>query len=254
LKGLSCQRFAYSVYLCVSQNMDNQKILNLLEEQRESLFTKLKAISISGLYKEKYDDIKAGRVFVFDNGRKKMLSDLKRLSKDTSLDSSFKNKVDEYVKLDNDALIIYFQKEFERVLNEIIISAKQDEIQALFIEYDFYYHFTSNIICYGRQEYPIIEEPRYITNEYDYNKQVLFIDNGINFQPAWINCEEFDGLDYLDINYKLEDLFRLHSRVLLHKALADLDLNGKLDLFRNRPFSFYINEHDSEVMMLYRMN
>jgi len=234
--------------------MDNQKILKLLEDQREDLFRKLKVTSISGLYKEQYDDIKAGRVFVFDNGERQMLSDLKRLSKNTSLDSSFKNKVTEYLNLDNDALITYFQRDFERVFNEIIISGKQDKIQALFIEYDFYYHYTSNIICYGLQEYPIIEEPRYITNEYDYNKQVLVIDNGINFQPAWVDCEEFDNLDYLDINYEIENLFKLHSRTLLHKALHNLNINGKLNLFTNRPFSFYINEHDSEVMMLYRMN
>ena len=233
--------------------MDNPKILNLLEKQRDSLFEKLKGTSISVLYKEQYDDIKAGRVFVFDNGERQMLSDLKKLSKDISLDSSFKTKVTQYLSLDNDTLITYFQKEFERILNEIIISGKQDEIQALFLEYDYYYHYTSSITCYGRQEYPVIEEPRYITKEYDYNKQILFLDNGINFQPAWIDCEEFGDLDYLDINFELESLFQLHSRTLLHKALDNLNTNSKLNLFRNRPFSFYINKHDSEVMMLYRL-
>ena len=234
--------------------MDNQQILKLLEEQRDSLFRKLKATSISGLYKEEYDDIKAGRVFVLDNGERQMLSDLKRLSKNTSLDGPFKNKVAEYVNLDNDALIDYFQKQFERVFSEIIISGKQDEIQALFIEYDFYYHYKSIIICFGRQDYPVIEKPRYITNEYDSNKQVLFVDNGINFQPAWVDCEEFGDLEYLDINYELEDLFKLHSRTLLHKALDRLNINSKLNLFTSRPFYFYIYEHDSEVMMLYRLN
>ena len=116
------------IFMCQQQIMDNQKILKLLEEQRDSLFRKLEVTSISGLYKEQYDDIRAGRVFVFDNGEQKMLSNLKRLSKDTSLDSSFKNKVAQYLKLNNDALIAYFQKEFERVFNEIIISEKQDEI------------------------------------------------------------------------------------------------------------------------------
>lgn len=234
--------------------MDNPKILKLLENQRDSLFEKLNATSISGLYKEQYEDIKAGRVFVFDNGERQMLSELKKLSKDTSLDGSFANKLTEYLSLDNDTLTAYFQKEFERVLDEISISRKQDEIQALFIEYDYYYHFTSCITCYGKQEYPVIEEPRYITNEYDYNKQVLFLDNGIIFKPAWVDCEEFGNLDYLEISFELENLFTLHSRTLLHKALHNLDLNGKLELFHNRPFSFYINEHDCEVMLLYRLN
>ena len=236
------------------QFMDNPKILKLLEAQRDSLLSKLNVTTISGLYKEQYDDIKAGRVFVFDNGERKMLSDLKKLSKDTSHDNSFKSKLTEYATLDNSALITYFQGEFERVLNEITMSGKQDEIQGIFIEYDFYYHYTSVMICFGRQEYPVIEEPRYISNEYDYSKQVLFIDNGINFQPAWIDSEEFDDLDHLDINFDLENLFKLHSRTLLHQALDNLSSNGKLNLFSNRPFSFYINEHDSEVMMLYRLN
>ena len=234
--------------------MDNLKILKLLEAQRDSLLSKLKVTSISGLYKQEYDDIKAGRIFVFDNGARKMLNDLKKLLKDTSHDNAFKSKLTEYSNLDNSALVGYFQSEFERILNEIIISGKQGEIQALFIEYDFYYHYTSIIVCFGRQEYPVIEEPRYISNEYDHNKQVLFIDNGINFQPAWVDCEEFDNLDYLEVNFDLERLFKLHSRTLLHQALDNLNSNGKLNLFSNRPFSFYINEHDSEVMMLFRLN
>jgi hypothetical protein len=234
--------------------MDNPKILKLLEQQRDSLFDSLKTASVSGLYKKQYDDIKAGRVFIFDNGERQMLSDLKKLSNDTSHDASYKNKLTEYLSLDNNALITYFQNKFYIILEQIRNSGKQDEIQALFIEYDYYYHFTSNITCYGQQEYPLIEEPRYITKEYDYNKQVLFLDSGINFQPAWVDCEEFGDLDYLDINYKLENLFKLHSRVLLHIALDILNNEGKISFLQNRPFSFYINEHDSEVMILYRLN
>lgn len=234
--------------------MDNPKIVKLLEQQRDSLFDSLKTASVSGLYKEQYDDIRAGRVFIFDNGERQMLKDLKKLSNDTSHDASYRNKLTEYLNLDNNALITYFQNEFYRILEQIRNSGKQDEIQALFIEYDYYYHFKSNITCYGQQEYPLIEEPRYITNEYDYNKQVLFLDSGINFQPVWVDCEEFGDLDYLDINYKLENLFKLHSRVLLHKALDRLNNEGKISFLQNRPFSFYINEHDSEVMILYRLN
>ena len=171
-----------------------------------------------------------------------------------SHDASFKDKISEYLKLDNNALIKYLQNELEKVFIQIKSSGKQHDIQALFIEYDFYYHYTSNITCYGKQEYPLIEEPRYISNEYDYSKQILFLDTGINFQPAWINCEEFGNLDYLDVNYELEKLFQLHSRVLLQKALDTLKIEGKINFFQNRPFSFYINEHDSEVMILYRLN
>ena len=71
---------------------------------------------------------------------------------------------------------------------------------------------------------------------------------------AWVDCEEFGDLEYLDINYKLENLFKLHSRVLLHKALDTLNVEGNINFILKRPFSFYINEHDSEVMILYRLN
>ena len=234
--------------------MDNPTILILLEKQRDSLLEKLKATSISALYKKQYNDIKAGRLFVFDSEERQMLSDLKKLSNDISLDSILQNKLTEYSGLDNDVLTAYFQKEFERVFDEITRSGKQDQMQALFIEYDYYYHYSSNINCYGRQEYPIIEQPRYLTGECDLNKPVLFLNNGLSFQPAWVDCEAFDDLDYLEINFELETLFKLHSRTLLHKSLDNLSISGALDIFHNRPCSFYINEHDSEVMILYKMN
>jgi len=234
--------------------MDNPTILKLLTQQRDSLFERLKAKSISGLYKEQYEDIKAGRVSILGGGEQQMLSDLISFSKDTSHDDSYSNKLNDYMNLDDENLILYFQNEFERVFKQIQNFGRQAEIQAIFIEYDYYYHYTSCITCYGIQEYPLIEVPRYISNEYDYNKQILFLDKGINFNPAWLSCEEFGDLDYLGINYELENLFQLHSRVLLHKALDNIDIDKKLNFFQNRPFSFYIKEHDSEVMILFRLN
>ena len=56
--------------------MDNPTILISLEKQRDSLLQKLKATSISALYKKQYNDIKAGRLFVFDSEERQMLSDL----------------------------------------------------------------------------------------------------------------------------------------------------------------------------------
>ncbi len=73
--------------------MDNSQILTLLEKQRDVLFDKLKKTSISELYKKEYSDIKSGRVFIFDNGEKQMLKDLKKLSKDTSFDLAYKIQI-----------------------------------------------------------------------------------------------------------------------------------------------------------------
>lgn len=233
--------------------MDNTSLLQQLEQQRDVLFTKLRATTISRLYKDQYDELKSGRVFVFDSDEREMLKELKKLAKDTSLDEPFRSKLDEYRGLDNASLIKYFETEITRVIHEILASKRQDEIQALFIEYDYYYHFTSSVTCYGHQEYPLIEEPRYISDEVDFGKQILFIENGINFQPAWVECLAFGDLDYLEINYELEKLFQLHSRTLLFRSLQSLDSTGLFDNFKRRPFTFYINEHDSEVMTLYML-
>jgi hypothetical protein len=234
--------------------MENHKILQSLEKQRDSLYKKLSKESVSGLYKKEYKRIKSGRLFVFDGEERQLLTELKQLSGNTSYDKAYTNKLNDYLKLDNQLLTDYFQKEFERIIKDITAFNGYSEIQSLFIEYDYYYHYTSCIKCYGIQDYPLVIEPRYITDEYDQDKKILLLENGINFTPAWLNCEEFNELDYLDVNSGLESLFTLHSRVLLHKVLNQLAENNNLDIFKNKPFTFYINEHESEVMMLYRLN
>ena len=233
--------------------MDNPQILKHLEQQRDALFQKLKSTSISELYKQEYAEIKSGRIFVFDNGERQMLSELKRLSKDTTLDAAYHAKLSEYASLENEELINHFENEFVKLFDAIIKPGKQDDIQALFIEYDDYYFFNALSVCYGRRDYPLVTEPRYIMDEYDYNKQVLWIENGINFEPAWPDCSEFDDLEYLEVSHDLEVLFQLHSRTLLHRALDRLDKNGQLNFLTARPFMFYINEHDCEVMTLYKL-
>lgn len=234
--------------------MDNPAILKKLEQQRDRLFQKLKTTSVSATYQQEYDAMASGQVYVIGDNKEEILKDLKELAKDISLDKVYSDKLKEYEGLDNEALVSYFITELERVLDEMINSGKVDEIQAVFIEYDYYYHYTSWIYCYGKQDYPEIEEPRYISDEYDYNKQALFIDNAINFHPAWIDCSLFEDLDYVEIHHELEELFKLHSRTLLHKAIDNLRQSNKLDILHNRPFTFYINEHDCEVMMLYRLS
>ena len=71
----------------------NTRILSQLEKQRDIIFENLEGTSISRLYKEQYDDIKAGRVYIMDNQEQQMLIDLKKLSKDTTRDNLYKNKL-----------------------------------------------------------------------------------------------------------------------------------------------------------------
>lgn len=100
----------------------NIRILSQLEKQRDIIFESLKGTSISKLYKEQYDDIKAGRVYNMDNQEHQMLIDLKKLSKDTTRDNLYKNKLSQFLMLDNYALISYFEIELEKTLHEIISS------------------------------------------------------------------------------------------------------------------------------------
>lgn len=233
--------------------MENTKLLGLLEKQRDDLYEKLRDTSISKAYRDLLGEFESGETVVLGGGEEEMLEELRELAKDTSRDEAYFRKLDAYAGLDNAALMKYFKGEVDRVVKEILNSKKQDEIQALFIEYDHYYHYDSCVICYGRQEYPIVEKPRYISGEYDPDKQVLVVEHGIDFQPAWVDCQEFEDLDQLEIGFQLEDLFRLHSRVLLCKALDGLAHSGLFKDFNARPLTFYINEHDCEVMTLYRL-
>ena len=106
--------------------MDNPQILKHLEQQRDALFQKLKSTSISELYKQEYAEIKSGRIFVFDNGERQMLSELKRLSKDTTLDAAYHAKLSEYASLENEELINHFENEFVKLFDAIIKPGKQD--------------------------------------------------------------------------------------------------------------------------------
>lgn len=229
--------------------MENTRILRSLEAQRDACYQELSSKTISQQYEEMYKDIKRGRVIILDNEEREMLHELKQLKEDKSLDQLYITKTNAFKTLDEKELISYFIQELERVFEALKNSGKAHEIQAIFFEYDFYYHYTSCVECYGKQHYPLVLEPRYITKEFDYNKQVLFLEKGIYFKPAWPSCDEFENLDYLDIY--IERLFQLHSRILMHKAIAIMDSKNQLDFFTNRPLTIYINEHDCEAMTLY---
>ncbi|MDB5200693.1 MAG: hypothetical protein JWQ27_102 [Ferruginibacter sp.] len=233
--------------------MHNARILENLVKQRDRLFNELAATTVSELSKSEYIELKAGRLFVFDSDEREMLQELKRLSKETKFDAIYLGILEQYGKLNNDKLVNRFIPEMEKLLHAIVNSGKMEKVQAIFIEYDYYYHYTSSINAYGIHSYPIIEEPRYLTDEIDELQPVLFLADGINFEPAWISCEALEPLEQLDVEFDMQRLFQLHSRVLLHQALAQLQKAGKLELLQNRPFTFYINEHDCEVMTLYRL-
>ena len=95
--------------------MDNSNILKFLEKQRDELFNQLSSTSISELHKQQYNSIKSGEIYVLGDDKEAMLEELKMLSKDTRHNKVFKEKLKEYLKLDNIKLISHFREEFVRV-------------------------------------------------------------------------------------------------------------------------------------------
>jgi hypothetical protein len=227
----------------------NAQILSALKDQYEACYLELKSATISQRFAKQYDEIKGGRVFVFDGQSRNLLRDLKKLKNDKSHDQLFLDTVESVKRLDVPELINYFVTEWDRVFSKLKSYGLTDDIQAIFIEYDYYYHYTSCIECYGRQAYPIVTTPRYISQEFDWRNKVGETLDAINFQPAWPNCDFFDSIDFYDAS--IEDVFVLHSRVLLHYALMQLEKAGKLDFLSARPVTFYVSAHDGEVMTLY---
>ena len=187
--------------------------------QKNDLFNYVRSTSVSEHYQKQYNNFKTGRIVLVHGNVETMLKELDKLSKQTSYDEIYFEKLAQFDSFDNDAFIENFQQQFKGIFNKISDAGKQDEIQAIFIEYDFYYHFNSFAACYGIQEYLLVLEPRYIANEFDYTKHVFVIEKAINFKQTWVSCEEFNDLDYCEIKFDLEKLFQLHSRVLLHKSL-----------------------------------
>ena len=88
----------------------------------------------------------------------------------------------------------------ENIFDQLIKSNKIDTIKTLVIEYDDYYNASSEIICYNQIADPIMEAPYYFPDEFHSEHQSLYLQNGIDFGPAWINCEDLEELDYLEVN------------------------------------------------------
>lgn len=233
--------------------MLHKQISDNLEAQRNSIFNFLSNTSINQLYRHEYEQIRSGKTFLLNEDIEEALEELRVLSEDTSQNWRLDKKLNDFISLDNDSLLSDFTEQFVTLLEKIAESGKHDSIQAIRLEYDDYYQYDSFAACYGPQDYPVLLQPRYLNDELGYKNQVIKIDNAINFESAWIDCSEFEDLPYLNVELSLEDLYSLHSRTLLNKALETLDSVDQLSLLKLRPFTFYINAHDGEIITLYRL-
>ena len=234
--------------------MNNLQIHIAFEKHRAELYDFLSIQSISGLFKKEYQSLKEGSIVYLGDTDQDVQEVLKQLSEDTSHDQLFYKKVQYVNQLDNNNIISSFQNDIIYLLNLIAERKIENGLQAVFIEYDYYYHFKGQATGYGKQNYPIVIEPNYLS-EVDFSKVLFYQTEVINFEKAWIDCEDFNWTgEHLDVYYQLQRLFQLNSRLLLHQAIQKCYEKGHFDFLKVRPLTFYINEHDSEVMTLFRID
>lgn len=234
--------------------MLHKQISDKLDEQRNTLFNYLSNTSINQLYREEYEQVKSGRTILLNTDVEEALEELRVLSEDSSQNWRLDKKLNDFLSLDNDKLLEEFTEQFVVLFEKLADTGLPDKIQAIRIEYDDYYNFESFAAGYCLQEYPVLLEPKFLREEFSSLNKISMIENAINFEEAWKDCSEFEDLPYLNVEFKLEELYVLHSRTLLNKALETLDSVDQLRILKTRPFTFYINEHDCEVMTLYRMD
>jgi hypothetical protein len=233
----------------------NVEIKKALEKQRDELFNYLGKNSLSEFFKQEWKSIKDGTTALIGDVDKDTLEELKQLGKDKSYDKSFQKKVQGIKALNNDVIFSNFEKDITKLLGIVASKKLETELQAIFLEYDYYYDYKAVAVGYGLQIYPTVTEPQYLTNEVDLTKALFEPIEAIDFEEAWADCEEFEWTnEFVEIYYQLLKLYQLNLRVLLHEALERCFQNGQLDFVKVRPFTIYVNEHDCEVMTLYRID
>ena len=230
----------------------NVEIKKALEKQRGALFNYLGKKSLSEFFKQEWESIKAGNTVLMGDVDKEYLKELKQFSSNKSYNKSFHEKVVGIKALNDNLVVSSFEKDINELLGFIANNKLETELQALFFEYDYYYDYKAVAVGYGLQNYPIVTEPRYVNSEIDLAKALFEPLEAVNFEQAWVDCEEFEWTnEFIEIYYQLLNLYQLNSRVLLHDAFIRCLQNGQLNFLKVRPFTIYINEHDSEVMTLF---
>lgn len=232
--------------------MTNDLILGQLTNHRDIIYNRLSNISLAALFAKEYENVASGEARVMSEDLDDIKRELIGLSQDFSHDEAFKEQV-ELLKVinSNDQVIEELLIDWQKLLDGSITSLV-NEPGAAFIWYDAYDSPGDNTVSFhGKKKYPELAEPKYLDGQL-YKDELLVVHNAFNFKKAWPDCEAFEWTTaHLEVYFDLQNLFKLNSRVLLHKALNFLEEKESIQQFPYRPFNFYIAEHDQEVSMLY---
>jgi hypothetical protein len=227
----------------------NEAILASLLTQRDLLRAELTQ-PLSEKYAELLFMCEQGEVFFRNDQKENAVADIRRGAADRSQDTLFIDFIEKTI-VDEQKAVRSFRKDLACVFAEI---RERDDFPftgAIMMEYGWYYHYSSSLrLMKNGFVYPVVTEPRYL-NEFDLSQYGEII-GGPAFTDAFPDCEEVENeAQILEMGDKLMSYYELNARVLLHNALKEMDTAGELAFLPNRPFVFYINEHDSEVMSLF---
>lgn len=235
--------------------MTNEEILKQLLIQRDEIYQQLSSTTLSGLFNREYESILSGETFVITDDQSGIIGELKKLKEDKTHDSDFAAKLNLINRWSESQIANNFINNWNTAFDKLSIDELTSEIQAVLIIYDAYDLPTQNTLgLYGKNEYPKLTIPKYLLSSF-YDHKLYDMQDVFDFTPAWPDCEEFDWTtEHLEGYFELQRLFKLNSRVIMHKSLSIMDKNGSLSLIKLRPFYFYIAEHDLEAAMLYRLS
>lgn len=126
---------------------------------------------------------------------------------------------------------------------------------AVLFSYDWYFNYDSAMNFFRKGlTYPIIAEPRFLNQELPPGHYDGFA-KGPDFSHVWPDCSVLaEGGEHellVHLRKILMKYYQYQSRLFLHTAIREMDENDELNLIKDRPFLFYISEHDCEDMTLY---
>jgi len=234
--------------------MTNQQILQQLSSERDIVFKRLSAKPLSGFFADEYNSLLSGETFQMGDDKDEALNNLKKHQHDKTQDIAFTEKVNSVNTLSESEIIDGFSQSWKLAFNTVSDNDLRTPMYAALLNYDAYDLPAQNSLTFfGNTEFPELSLPQYLPPSL-YETKVISLENVFDFSPAWPDCEEFDWTtEFIEVYFELQTLFKLHSRILLHKALARMDENGSLASLQQRPFQFYIAEHDMEAGMLYTL-
>ena len=185
--------------------------------------------------------------------------ELNKLKENIELKESFQKALK--LNLDENKVLSNFKADLINAFSEIKLKVQSEKKgirnQVIFLEYNFLP--IASIFGYGKGNYPILEEPKYL--EFYPNEEIYINIEKIDYSLAWKDLislknllEKYEIEDYIidsDIYQALNNSFKFKTYILLHKAIDELGIKILDGIEIEKPLMIYGNEHDCEPINIY---